>query len=115
MSEALKSLKTPRVFIVEQQPFDYTPATVFGHLEFLEADHLAPNAPNAPDTWNRRVVHTLQKGLSDYVADYDYVIPTGAPSRMLVVGMLLATKGKIHRILGWDNRQRRYMEYKINL
>lgn len=106
---------TPKVFIVEQQPFDYTPATTYGELVFLDSEQLAPHAPNAPDRWNKTVLHSLRKELSTYVPNYDYVVPTGAPARMLVVGMLLAEKGKIHKMLGWDNRQRRYLEYIINL
>lgn len=106
---------TPRVYIVEQQPFDYTPATVFGELSFMDSEQFAPHAPNAPERWNRSVIHSLRRELSAYVPNYDYVIPTGAPARMLVVGMLLAEKGKTHKLLGWDNRQRRYLEYIINL
>lgn len=106
---------TPKVFIIEQQPFDYTPATTFGELVFIESEPLAPHAPNAPDRWNKTVIHGIRRELANYVPNYDYVVPTGAPSRMLVVGMVLAEKGKTHKMLGWDRRQRRYLEYIINL
>lgn len=107
--------KSPKVFVIEQQPFDYTPATVYGELVFMDSERLAPSAPNAPDTWNKTVLHSLRREISSYIPGYDYIVPTGAPSRMLVVGMLLAEKGRSHKMLGWDNRQRRYLEYVINL
>lgn len=114
MSEVSEQ-KSPRVYVIEQQPFDYTPATVYGELHFLNSDRLAPSAPNAPDTWNKAVLHSLRRELSNYIPNYDFIVPTGAPSRMLVVGMILAGRGQTHKMLGWDNRQRRYLEYVINL
>lgn len=114
MNDPVKA-STAAVYIVEQQPFDYTPATTYGRLVFLDTQRLAPAAPNAPDTWNRQVLHGIRRDLSGYVPGYDYIVPTGAPARMLVVGMVLAEKGKMHRMLGWDNRQRRYLEYIITL
>lgn len=105
----------PMVYIVEEQPFDYMPATTYGELRFLDAPSLAPAAPNAPGTWNKSVLHQLRRELGSYVAGYDYIIPTGGPVRMLLVGMLLVEKGKKHKMLGWDNRQKRYLEYLIDL
>lgn len=104
-----------RVYVIEQQPFDYTPATVYGELTFLESERLAPHAPNSPNTWNEKVLHQIRKDLAAYVPGYDYIIPTGAPYRMLLVGMVLASRGKQHRILGWDNRQHRYLEYVVQI
>lgn len=103
------------VYIIEQQPFDYTPATSYGELKFLDSPRLAPNAPNAPDTWNKAVLHQLRKELANYIPGHDYLIPTGGPVRMLIVGMLLAEKGRRHQMLGWDKRTSRYLEYTIEL
>lgn len=105
----------PTVYIVEQQPFDYTPATSYGELRFLDSPRLAPSAPNAPDTWNKSVLHQLRRELGGYICGYDFIVPTGGPVRMLLVGMLLAEKGKKHKMLGWDNRTKRYLEYLIDL
>jgi hypothetical protein len=104
-----------RVFVLEQQPFDYSPAKAYGELVFLNTKKLAPASTGAPDTWNNDVVHSLRKELSDYISDIDYIIPTGSPSRMVTVGAVLASKGKRHRILGWDARTQRYLEYIINI
>jgi hypothetical protein len=105
----------PTVYICEQMAFDYTPATVYGSLKFIEAKPLAPQSPGAPDTWNKGVIHQLRKELSGYIPGYDYVIPTGSPSRMLTVGMVLTEKGPSHRILKWDGRAQRYLLYDVAL
>lgn len=105
----------PTVYVVEHGAYDYTPAEVFGVLRFIDAKPLAPRSPNAPDTWNKGVVHQIRKELADYLAGFDFVIPTGSPSRMLLAGMLLAEKGKNHRILKWDGRTQRYLQYDVTL
>jgi hypothetical protein len=106
----------PTVYICEQQAFDYSPATVYGpNLRFIEAKQLAPQSPGAPDTWNKNVIHQIRKEMQDYIPGFDYVIPTGSPSRMLVVGMVMAEKGQKHRILKWDGRAQRYLQYDVTL
>src|SRR5688572_10084517 len=105
----------PVDYVVEQQAFDYSAAEAFGNLRFVEAKPLAPQSPGAPDTWNRNVVHQLRKEFSDYMPGYDFVIPTGSPSRMMLSGMLLAEKGKKHKILKWDGRTQRYLQYDVTL
>jgi hypothetical protein len=106
---------SPAVYIIEQQPFDYTPATSYGELVFMHTPRLAPAAPNAPGLWNKSVIHQLRHELVDYIAGFDYIVPTGGPIRMLLVGMILPEKGKRHKMLGWENRTKRYIEYVIEL
>lgn len=105
----------PIVYVIEQQPFDYTPAMTFGEVKFMEPRKLAPVAPSDPGTWNKAVMAQMRKELADYVPGYDFIIPTGAPNRMMLAGMVLAEKGKSHKILGWDARTQRYLEYRICL
>ena len=105
----------PKVFVLEQQPFDYSPATAYGELTFLKSSRLAPSAPGAPDNWNKGVVSSLRKELADYVPNLDYIVPTGAPNRLVVVGMLLRELGPRHRLLGWDARTQRYLEYIVEV
>ncbi len=105
----------PTVYVVEQQPFDYTSATVYGELMFLESPRLAPHAPNAPDTWNKSVLNHMSAELKNYRPGEDYIVPTGSPVRMMLAGMILAKKGAKHKFLGWDNRSRRYLEYVIEI
>lgn len=105
----------PIVYVIEQQPFDYTPAMAFGEVKFMEPRKLAPVAPSDPGTWNSSVLAQMRKELSNYIPGYDYIIPTGAPNRMMLAGMLLAEMGKAHNILGWDTRTQRYLHYRITL
>ncbi len=106
----------PILYVIEQQPFDYTPAMAFGgEIRFMDPQKLAPVAPSTTGTWNERVLHRIRKDLSDYVPGYDYIIPTGAPSRMMLVGMVLASIGPHHKVLGWDAKTQRYLEYIIDL
>jgi len=114
--------RKPIVFIVEHQPFDYSHAETYGDFQVLKADKLAPNAPD--DDHNTDVLASLRRQLGQYSPGYDYVIPTGAPSRIMVIGMLLAERvdeymrrsgGNIHNILGWDAKTQRYLNYKLVL
>lgn len=105
----------PTVYVIEQQAYDYTAAEAFGDLRFIEAKPLAPQSPGAPDTWNKGVVHQIRKELIEYLPGFDYVVPTGSPSRMLLTGLLLAERGKKHRILKWDGRTQRYLQYDVTL
>lgn len=106
---------TPTVYVAEHQAYDYTPAEAFGTLHFIEAKPLAPQSPSAPDAWNKGVVHQIRKVLTNYLPGFDFIIPTGSPSRMLLVGMLLAERGKKHNILKWDGRTQRYLQYNVTL
>lgn len=105
----------PTVYVSEQQAFDYSAATAYGQLKFIAAKNLAPASPGAPDTWNKNVIHQIRKEMQDYIPGFDFVIPTGSPLRMLTVGMVLAEKGPRHRLLRWDPRAQRYIQYDVTL
>ena len=103
-----------QVYVIEQQAFDYLPATTYGDLVFMEVKRLAPYAPSMPDAWNKDALRLVRRDLASYVPGYDYIIPTGAPARMVVVGAVLREKGPRHRVLGWDARTQRYLEYVVD-
>lgn len=103
----------PLVYIIEQQPFNYSAAEVYGQLMFLSAKKLAPYSLSP--LWNNEVLRSLRHELADYVPEYDFIVPTGAPNRILLVGMLLKERGSKHKILGWDAKQQRYIEYLISI
>lgn len=105
----------PTVYVVQQQPFDYSPAAEYGTLYFLKEAKLAPVAPNDNNQWNANVIRNLRQELSAYVPGRDYVIPTGAPTKMLLVGMLLSQMGSYHRLLGWDQRAQKYHLYELEI
>ena len=105
--------RKPKVFICEAKPFDYSPAQVYGELHLMKGPQFTPNAPTA--AWNDDAVLAIRKQLLDYIPDVDYLIPTGSPARIAVVAMLLSERGPVHRILQWDKRSSRYVEYKIRI
>lgn len=106
--------KRPRVYVIAQQPLDFTPATAFGDVQFLPDVKFAPTPPQgARDTWNQGVIATLKRSLSEYMPGYDYIVPTGNPVKMVMVGAIIAEKGDIHKFLGWEPRSQRYLEYTL--
>ena len=115
MNESGKRI--PKVFIVEHQPFDYSPASTYGEFVVLKADKLAPNAPD--DDHNSHVVKALRHQMATYEPGFDYVIPTGMPSRIMLIGILMkeraSGKTEYHNILGWDARTSRYLNYKVKM
>ena len=108
-------IQSPIVFVVEQQAHDYSSAIEYGTLQFMETRRLASTAPNVPETWNDRVTKFLRQQLMAYVPERDYIIPTGSPMKLMLVGLLLAEKGPRHRLLGWDSRNNKYLEYHISI
>ncbi len=105
----------PMVYVVDQQPFNYEPAAKHGTLYFLKATKLAPKTPVGYNAHNESVIHALKRELSEYVPGRDFVIPTGAPAKLLLVGMLLAQLGPRHKLLGWDARLQDYLVYIVDV
>ena len=105
----------PRVYVVEQQPFDYAPASAYGDILFMDVQKLAPDAPGAGDGFNSRVLQQIRRELSQYVPGIDFLIPTGSPVKLLAVGAVLKEKAPNHNVLGWDGRTQRYLHYRMVL
>lgn len=122
MEETDGHVRKPIVFIVEHQSFDYSHAETYGTFQVLKAEKLAPNAPD--DERNISLTDSLRRQMSAYIPGYDYVIPTGAPSRIMLIGLLMAEKSRppptnghfvTHNVLGWDGKTQRYLHYKLIL
>lgn len=105
----------PRVYVVEQQPFDYSPAKVYGDPLFMDVQRLAPHIDEAGFDWNAKILQQIRRELSDYVPEHDYLIPTGAPAKLVAVGAVLKEKGPNHYVLGWDAKTQRYLHYVVVL
>lgn len=105
--------RSPIVWVVEKASFDYSPARVYGQtIRAIEADQLSPNADAS---WHDKTIQQVRKALSDYIPGIDYIIPTGKPVRMMLVGLILRERGDVHNFLGWDDRTQRYFVYEIDL
>lgn len=105
--------RAPIVWVVEQGPFDYAPARVFGdEIRPIVADKLTPNADSQ---WHATTIQQLRKAFSDYIPGVDFVIPTGRPVRMMLAAMIMRERGNYHKLLGWDDKQQRYFLYELDL
>lgn len=114
MSTQFKQARGPVVWVIEKMPFDYSPAKVFAEVvRQIVADELVPNAPD--ESWNVKAIQQMRRALSDYIPGTDFIIPTGSPVRMLTAGLLLKERGDVHNFLGYDNRQSRYLLYRVDL
>lgn len=101
-------------FVVTPIPeADYSPAHVFvSSIEIIGGPILSPNASSS---WHQPAIDHIRKSLSNYIPGLDYIIPTGAPVRMMLVAMVLREKAPHHKLLGWDTRSSRYFCYEFNL
>lgn len=107
----------PLVYVTGERALDFGPATVYGKLHVMSIERIVPYVESLPPhmAFNTRLTHDIRRELQDYIPDFDYICPVGAPVVMAAVGMVLHTLGPVHRLLGWDNHQRRYLEYRIKL
>jgi hypothetical protein len=104
------------VYITEPRTLDFGPATVFGKVRVMDLPRLTPYVEGLPSNmaFNEGLIHRIEKELADYVPNHDYICPVGAPVIIAAIGKVL---GQIspgpHRLLGWDNHTKRYIEYRI--
>jgi hypothetical protein len=98
----------PMVYIVSQQPFDYTPAADYGTLYFMRPLKLAPTVEGDGGRYNLSRISTVRKELQDYRPGVDFIVPTGSPAGLLVVGMILGHIGQTHKMLQWDAQNQKY-------
>jgi len=101
-----------KVWIMDTNAFDYSPAEAFGEIVTLRTPNFAAGAGNE---WNRDVVHQLRKQLLGYVPMRDYLIPTGKPLKMCTISLLLREFGDKHRFLAWDAMHYRYVPYEVDV
>lgn len=108
MNEPEQIAAPPMVYIVSQQPFDYGPAADFGVLYFMKPLKLAPTVAGDGGRYNQSKISTARKELQDYRPGVDYIVPTGSPAGLLVVGMVLGHMGQSHKMLQWDAQNQKY-------
>src|SRR5687767_2367378 len=105
--------REPIVFVLEQGPFDYSPARVFSRdIRPLSIDKMTPNAE---PSWHAKVIQQMRSQLADYIPGVDFVIPTGRPVQMMLAAMVMHEHGTHHKLLGWDDRTQRYFLYELQL
>lgn len=102
----------PVVYIVQEGNHDYTPAMEYGDLEILSEHEITPMPLNVSAT-NRNTVVGIRNKLSGYVPGHDYLLLVGSPIAIAWAVAIVAPKGSIHKMLKWDNQDRRYKPYEV--
>lgn len=112
-----QGVKYPVVYILREQmlkdssgvmsPMDYSPARAFGEptiVTSVEADDVTEGSRMV-----KMMVDDLRSMADNYRPDTDYIVPTGAPTMILLAGMLLKEAGH-HKVqlLKWNRRQATY-------
>jgi len=92
---------SPRVLVAQENDFDYTPAAVFGAVEFVTSGDWSVFANSLR---NKKIASDTKQAFTNYVAGYDYIVLTGSPLNMAVVIAEMMKHGKRHRLLKWCNR-----------
>lgn len=107
-------MSNPIVYIIKEQmirgeihpiPMDYSPAMVFGDIEFI-THHDMPlyGKSQVQEFWNRDVANFAKK----YDEQHDYIICTGQPMAILAVGYALGLEDKCPRFLVWRREENKY-------
>jgi hypothetical protein len=111
-SENTAVARKPRVWVLDQNAFDYSPAEAYGEIVSLRS---AAFSSGAGDDWNREIIHSIRKQLIDYVPMEDYLIPTGKPLKMCAISLILRDFGDKHLFLAWDAMHYRYVKYEVDV
>jgi hypothetical protein len=109
----------PKVWVIKEQvrrsdngasAMDYTPAMVFGELEFITEFDLPLHAQSTVATqWSKAVTAFLVS----YDPAEDFIILTGSPLAIFLVGIIVgrAAQSASPKILVWRREQGRYIEF----
>lgn len=107
----------PTVWVIKEQvkstpsgptPVDYTPACAYGDLQFItEFDLPVHHGSTVADQWYLAVLDFVHK----YNHETDYIVLTGSPLAIFLVGHVLAIVKKSPRVLVWRREQNQYLVY----
>ena len=105
MSAQTDRQSRPRVFVTQEQHFDYSPAEVHGDLEFLAAQEYSPSWNSLR---NSLLIESVRKRMVDYIPQVDFLLPSGSPLLIGLVFAIAAEKGSRHNVLHYSNRDHDY-------
>lgn len=110
-------MNKPTVWVVKEQvrrdatgpvPMDYSPAYKFGDVKFITDFDLPIHGKGTlGPQWYAKVVEFI-KSFDD---EQDYIILTGSPLAMFLVGAMLGNACKCPKILVWRRESNEYIEY----
>lgn len=109
--------KGPIVWVIKEQvkrgvtgpaPMDYTPAFKYGEVRFITDFDMPLHAGGSlARAWNEAAIEFAQM----YDQDKDFIIPTGQPTAMVMIGWILAVAGAIPRFLVWRREDNNYVPF----
>lgn len=106
----------PKVWIIKEQMrrtavgsevMDFSPATVYGDLEFIIKFDMPVIGMGSAMTidW----LKSVDRFINEYDDSRDFIITTGKPTDIFMIGWLLGQKGyKRPRFLMWRHEENRY-------
>ena len=108
----------PTVWVVKEQirqssvgstPMDYTPAYELGDVKFITEFDL-PIHPNSSiaQQWYQAVMRFAQ----EFDPTNDFVVLTGQPAAIFVIGMIMGHLNIVPKILVWKREQGRYVSFQ---
>lgn len=90
---------------------DFSPALEFGDLEFITIHDIPLYGKGVVmDQWNRDVRDFVQK----YDPMHDFIVTTGQPLAIFMIGYELAKSNKRPRFLVWRREENRYRVVNID-
>jgi hypothetical protein len=100
------------VYVVQEQPFNYTDAERFGELVFVTNREISGYGNFDK---NVRTISEIKAVMTNYIPTTDFLVLTGNPITIGVVFHEAAIRGSRHKILHWDNQARKYRVVEIVL
>lgn len=102
-----------KVYVTQETPFNFSPAEMYGEVEFLthrDLNNIKSSLSNSHTL--REIGHKLKS--VDF--DEDYFVLTGSPYITASVFLMMGNRGiKKVNVLRWDNRDRKYTPMEIVL
>lgn len=98
------------VWVIQEGNHDYSKAEKYGTVQFITKAELR-STPGSAQT--EQVHEDIARFLKQYAPGIDYIVPTGNPVLVTLIGMYLETETD-HKYLKYDNRQLDYVLYTIS-
>lgn len=106
-----EAVRRPKVFVSQDNDFDYRMAEEYGDLVFLSNREVLAYSGSAQ---NALTIHGIESGIeSEYIPGLDYLLPTGGPLSIAHMYRAAFNKTGDHQILKWDRRSARYDVYTM--
>jgi hypothetical protein len=93
-------------------PMDYSPAAKFGEVRFI-TDFDLPVPPRPDSTISTAWVAAVANFIQECDPENDYIVLTGSPMAIYLVGVVSATVGATLNILVWRRERNEYVVAQV--